>query len=299
MHYLMMENMSSNAQRYSLPCLLLLVSTLFMAMKPAVAQVTFNPTVLMMGQEDPVHEIQLTNLSDQPQEVEIIEQFGYPTSDEKGKLIMVYDDSTKAAAYGFMGKLRIYPSKMIIPARSRQVVRVQVRRQEDMKDRTFWTRLGIRSQAISEEVGKVDSVGGGTRISYVIQQNMGVFYKHGDVFTGLDLKNISHQGDKDTLDLLLSVERTGNSPYLGLVQVRLQNAGGEEIAFAEKVVGIYFDAVIRLQLIAEEMLAGSYQLQTIFKTTRGDIKDEDILRAEDQIFMKKLIIEEEKQVIDD
>lgn len=266
---------------------------LLLVQKLVLAQVAFTPTILVIEEANPVQEIRLFNLSNQPQEVEIIHRFGYSVTDAAGKLSMVYDDTVNADVYGLTENLRIYPSKMIIPARSRQIVRVQVRGDENMQNRTYWSRLGIRSQSITEEVGKVDSVGGGTRISYVIQQNMGVFYKHGDVFTGMDLKNISHQGDKDTLDLLLSVERTGNSPYLGLVQVRLQNTGGEEIAFAEKVVGIYFDAVIKLQLIAEEMLAGSYQLQTIFKTTRGDIKDEDILRAEDQVFMKKLIIEEE------
>lgn len=254
------------------------------------AQVAFTPTVLMINDDDPIQEIRLTNTSYDPQVVEVVKNFGYPIRDNSGKLKMVYEDSSSAHRYDLGDHLRIYPSKVIIPPRSRQVIRVQVLNRNHLKNQMYWTRLGIQSRAQRKDIGETDSEWNETSISYLIKQNMGVYYRHGRVKSELQMKDISYSARNHTLSLFASLQRTGNSPFLGIATIQLKNEAGKVIGLSEMVVNIFFDTVIPFTIKAEEILEGHYTIEIKFETTRNDIDDPEQIKAAPQIFTRELKI---------
>lgn len=254
------------------------------------AQVSFNPTILVFDETKPIQEIRLTNLSDTDQEVEIFSRFGYSSSDSLGNLLMVYGDSTKSELYDLSDNLLVFPKKFIMAARSRQLVRLQVLKIGEMENQVYWSRLGIRSQKVTADIELSESVTRGTSISYVIQQNLGVFFKKGPVSTGIELGEVKFEAQRDTLNIKMSLNRNGNSPYLGLVNAKVLNSEGKEIGFAEQVISIYFDSVIKLTVFTDEILSGAYTLETFFETTRADIPEEQIINSDPKVFTEKFLI---------
>jgi len=254
------------------------------------AQVSFSPSVLILDADNPVQEIIITNLSNAPREVIVSKQFGYPAYTDNGKLNMVYQDSTNKAAYNLDPYLRIYPNKTIIPARTRQTVRVQVLHQQMSHEHTYWTRLGIRSQEVARTVSEADSAARGTLLTYVIQQNMGVFYTKAEARTTLELGELSYTASNDTLNVQLPAKRAQNSPYLGMVNARLLNGAGEVIGETEQITNVYFETVVPITIHANEELSGNYRVEVTFTTTRADIPSNKIFRAEPQVITKDIQI---------
>jgi len=119
---------------------------------------------------------------------------------------------------------------------------------------------------------------------------MGVYYKHGRVTSGLQLKNISYSARNHTLSLFASLERTGNSPFLGIATMQLKNEAGKVIGLSEMVVNIFFNTVIPITLKAEEILEGQYTVEIKFETTRNDIDGLEQIKTAPQIFTRELKI---------
>lgn len=251
------------------------------------AQVVFSSTVLILDDKTTVKEIRLTNLSDVPQEVEIINRFGYPVTKENGQPLIHYPTDRTDSAYSLNPYLRVYPSKVIIPARTRQIVRVQVETSEDLIDQVYWSRLGIRSRAIAEEVGNKEAYSN-HRFSYVIQQNMGVYFKKGIVHTALELDSVRFSTRNDTLHLVADVRQVGNSPYFGIATITVKNKAGDLIAETDRVISVFFESNIAATLVLPDLNEQKYVLDIRFETERADIPEQDMILANDQIFSREI-----------
>lgn len=267
-------------------CLLLIILMLLMP-SFAEAQITFSPTILMLDDDNLVREIRLTNLSNVSQEVEIIKRFGTPFTNEDGEPGIKYVPQDTNSTFSLNPFLKVYPSKVIIPARTRQMIRVQVETPADLDEQVYWSRLGIRSRAIAEEIGD-QAEQSDQKISYVIQQNMGVYYKKGSVHTGVTIDSVTHTMKGDTLKLIANVRQQGNSPYFGIASFRLKSQEGMLIANTERVISVFFEANIAATFILPEFREGKYVLDLQFETERADISEEDIIQADDQIFTTQI-----------
>ena len=267
-----------------------------MAAIPALGQIEFSPTILMMSKDDPVQQLLISNMTNTPKEVEFVERFGYPVHSESGTLEMVYDDSISGRNYGLSGMLRIFPRKLLLPAGARQVVRVYVGHNEAAKEQMYWTRLGIESKAVQpafEDVSATNGVADNDSmvVSTLFRQHIGVYYKHGSVQTGVTLNDTEILYDRDEIALLISASRTGNSPFLGIMTVRLTGRNGRVVHESERVVSLFFDDTISVLIDRDDVPPGFYTMDVSFETARGDLSDEELIKSPRQQFATELIIQ--------
>lgn len=254
-------------------------------------QIAFSPTMLFLSEDEPVKEMLVRNVTDTPQEVVFTERFGYPRRSLSGRLEMVYDDSDSAGSHSLSGMLRIFPKKVLMPPRSQQIVRFQVLQNGAEKDRVYWTRLGIESRG-AETTEYPVTAKETPAIPYLFRQNIGVYYKYGTVDTGVRLLGIEGMMDSETVRLLISASRTGNSPFLGIMTTRLISQQGRFISEAEQVVNLFFDTTIPVSFDREQIKPGLYNVDIIFETQRADLPDEQLVKSPTQHFKRELLIKE-------
>ncbi len=237
-----------------------------------------------MKDDEPAKRITITNSSDVVQEVNISLSFGYPDSDSDGNLLMNYEDEEAAESFGLDEILRVFPRQFELAPDERQILRLQVPQSETRSrdDGLYWTRMNItsneRTRAVEE--GVEDRIG--ARISYRIQQNIGIFFKKGDVRTGLELLEINQSRDPDTgyLRLLPQLQRTGNSPFMGTMFATLRDASGAVVAESERTFSVYFTQTRPIGFDTSELPSGNYTATIRFEPVRADVSARDQIPGE-------------------
>ncbi|MDR9417519.1 hypothetical protein [Gracilimonas sp.] len=166
----------------------------------------------------------------------------------------------------------------------RQVVRLRVNPSQELQDGTYWARIKTTSTPESPpvEVGSDDNVT--ARVGINIEQVTGLFYKKGDVTTGIEVDEIQNtiieENGQKRLVILADYQRTGNSPFLGSITTTLQEQGGETIEERFRSTSLYFDGTQREEFDITDLESGQYTVSINFRSQRSDISSDDLIQME-------------------
>ena len=252
----------------------------------SMAQISIAPTQVFIHDRQGAGEIFLTNTSDSPQEISFEMTFGYPASTVEGSIFMEYDDSLNAEVHGLDGHVRLFPSRVVIPPKWTQTVRIQILSMKDRPEGVYWTRLMVSSTPLTPDIDRRESDGISTNIEYVLEQNIPLFYRHGDPQTGISVQGLESTFDDSTgeLTVIPEIERSGNSPYLGTMFATLYDNKDRLVQKHEMPAYFYYRDWRRLTFDQIDPSEGPYRLDLEFKTVRQTISSQDIVQAEDQMF---------------
>lgn len=262
-----------------------LTSVLMLAFQSAWAQVSIAPTTLFVHDNPGVGELYLTNTSDLAQEISFDFQFGYPSSSELGDIVMIYDDTLKQKEYGLDNFVRLFPSRAIIPPNQTQTIRVQVLPMRNRPDGVYWSRLLIKSSALTPDVETATTEGIVTSFNYILEQNIALFYRKGENNTGITVRDVEISKIDSTNQLLIipEMDRTGNSPYLGMMYAKLYDSSGELIDQKESPAYFYFKDWRRFVFDQPTKGQPPYRLDFEFQTQRQAISSRDLVQATKQV----------------
>ena len=244
------------------------------------AQVSIAPSTVFISDQTNIGTIYVSNRSDEPQEVSIGFEFGYPTSDEDGNLIMTYDDPEAFEKYAINDWVRAFPRSFVLGPRQQQTVRFQVRPQPQAEDGTYWTRVKVLANPQVPDIDLApDEEGVTTRITFRFEQIIAAFYKKGNTTTGVNVTNVEVRHDENRLLLLPHLQRTGNSPFIGRMVAKMYDAGGNLVRERQTTTTAYFEEIRRIELDTEGLEPGTYRVELTFETRRGDISPTDLVQA--------------------
>lgn len=262
------------------------------------AQVSLIPTSVFICGNKGIESFYIHNNTGVRQEVSISFQFEYPDSDEDGNVKMVHNDSLKAAKHDLAPHIRAFPGRLIMEPNSQQTIIFQVRGMDEKPDGTYWTRVVVTSNVVSQDIETVNLADGvGTRIDYVFKQNIPVFYKKGQVSTGLQVMDVETSFSNPGLNVIAKLQPAGNSPFIGSVSARLRNMEGRLVAEQSMSVVVYVETLRRIELpFNDEVPPGKYQLELLFETRRRDIVHDNLVQADPVKHVMPLVIEYESSV---
>lgn len=243
------------------------------------AQITIAPTMVFIDQQDRFGSFLVLNGSEEAQEVSIEFPFGYPVTGTDGNVNMIYDDSTAAENYGINDIVRGFPQNFVLQPGERQTVRLTIR-PKDFEDGTYWTRIKTTSNAQEPPVGTEASDEITAQITYEFEQVTTLFYKHGDTDTGIDIKNFTSQESEEDIEFIVDASRTGNSPFLGTIILRVADSEGNVVAEKLSSTSIYFDYRQIFEIPKEDLEDGTYNVTVTYETQRPDVAREDIVQME-------------------
>lgn len=259
--------------------LTLFILLLTLGTQQALAQISIAPIMLFMDEQNPFGTIMVMNGSEDVQEVSIEFPFGYPVTDDVGNVQMVYDDSTTAEEWGIEDNIRGFPQNFTLQPGQRQVVRLQVRPQ-DFVDGMYWSRIRTTSTPQTPEIGETSDEEITTQISYKFEQVTTAFYKHGEVSTGIDIQSMNVAQNTDTIQFIADVERTGNAPFLGSIELTVRDDNGNTVLERRTSTSIYFDYRQIFEATTNELPAGDYTAEIGFFSQRSDIPQNSLVQME-------------------
>ena len=258
------------------------ISSLFIflflfGLKSLIAQVTIAPTMLFLNEQNRFGTVVVMNGSDEVQEISIEFPFGYPVTNDEGKLQMVYNDSSDIAQKrGLHNAIKGFPKNFSLQPGQRQVVRLTVRPQ-NFTDGMYWSRIRTTSVPQTAAVGEAEEGEITTEITYKFEQVTTLFYKHGNLNTGIDIKEVHANNHEENIDVVANVSRTGNAPFLGSIYLTVSDQEGNTVVEKKISTSIYFDYKQVFTVSKEELKPGNYEAQVRFVSRRNDVSPEDIV----------------------
>lgn len=247
------------------------------------AQVTIAPTNLFLDSQSSFGTYMVINGSNTPQEISIDFFFGYAVTDETGERRNISDNEDLKDTHSVADEIRAFPRNFILQPGQRQIVRLRLTPSNGLDDGTYWARIKTTSTPESPpvEIGSDDNVS--ARVGINIEQVTGLFYKKGEVTTGIEVEDIrtSFTGDNnERLTVFTDYQRTGNSPFLGSITTTLQNQSGETVAQGFLSTTLYFDGTQKEEFDISGLPSGEYTIQVNFETRRSDISSSDLVQME-------------------
>ena len=256
-----------------------LIPAIFLGTEILLAQVTVAPSMLFIDSKSGIGNLYITNNSASPQEVSISFVFGFPDADSAGNAKMNYNDTVAAGIYSLNPIVRAFPRSFLLDVKQAQTVRLQVRTKSNVKDASFFSRVKVSSTLKTPDIGKKTTDAVTTQINFKFDQIFPVFYRKGNVSTGVIVHDVSTTLKENKLTVIMDVERTGNTPYIGSIKAELFSAANEKVALSEATVSIYFHVKNKMELDLSKAVKGKHRLVLTFETKRSDIAVEDLLQA--------------------
>ncbi len=245
------------------------------------AQVTIAPTNLFIDSRTKFGTYLVINGSNESQEINVDFLFGYTVSNEDGSRKVVYEDDEKAAEYSAANWVRAFPKSFTLAPGQRQVVRLRVVAPNDLADGTYWSRIRTTSSPVSTPVEVQSNEAITARVGIEIAQVTGLYYKKGDVTTGIDITDMSTKmGDDGVLEVLADIKRTGNSPFLGSITANILDTDGNVVTTSFVSTTIFFDGKYKHEIDLSTVQTGNYQVELKFDSRRGDVSSNEIVQMQ-------------------
>ena len=269
-----------HSRSYRLSVISLLLSfAILMGIDMLPAQVTLAPSMLFIDSRSGVGSLYIGNNSTLPQEVSISFMFGYPDADSAGNIKMKYDDSLAAKTYSLNPMIHAYPRSFLLNPKQEQTVRLQVGTKSSVKDVFLFTRVKVTSAQKSPDIEKKPTDSITTQISFKFDQILPIFYRKGNVSTGLTIHDVSTAFKDTTLTVVADVERMGIAPFIGSVKAELYSSSNERVALSEATAAIYFRVKNKMELGLSKARNGKYRLVLTYETKRADVAAENLLQT--------------------
>jgi hypothetical protein len=253
----------------------------------ALAGTLVAPTVVFLSNDQRTGRMTLQNLGDKPEEVSVFFSFGLPTADSLGDVSVRLQDSAVTDPKACLDWVKAFPRRLILPAGATQVVRFVANPPRDLPDGEYWARVVIKSQEANPDIPRAtgeDEIT--TRLNMVMQTAIMLKYRHGDVFCELELGRTSATYTEDQVDVLVEMNNVGNASYVGLLNCRVVDARGKEVATRSVQVAVYRDLMRRVEVpIPEGDFVRPFRVEAeITGKGRTDIAAKDMLYGNDLTF---------------
>jgi len=252
-----------------------------------MAGVLVAPTVVFLSADNRTGRMTLQNLGDKSEEVTVFFSFGIPTADSLGDVSVRLQDSAVTDPQSCLDWVKAFPRRLILPPNATQVVRFVANPPRDLADGEYWARVVIKSQEAEPNIPK--STGENqitTRLNMVMQTAIMLKYRHGDVFCELKLEGASAKFTEGQVEVLVSTKNVGNASYVGVLDCRVVDADGREVARRDVQLAVYRELRRRVHIpIPEGEFTRPFKVNLeISGKGRTDIAATDMLYGNDLAF---------------
>jgi hypothetical protein len=266
--------------------LILLVAVL-VSVFPLRAEIRVSPVAVYL--DDSVHyaRVFIENKGPEPRHVEIGIVFGYPMSDDQGnvKLRVMEPGESDPSAKSW---IRAFPQRFVLAPGEFQMVALIADPPADLPDGEFWARPVISFSSTDPSMSSIS--GGDEGLANLV---LSVNYRHGTVWTGVRLENVSVEEHGQNAVLLLDMQRRGNAAFLGSVKCRLRDEKGGVRQESSQLLAVYRTLRRRVELSTTACEPGRYTVEVEVSTQRESDNPGDIITAPSVLYRSEIVISRE------
>ncbi|NQT62800.1 MAG: hypothetical protein HQ556_07580 [Candidatus Marinimicrobia bacterium] len=260
----------------------LVVLTLIMMFSSLFSQVAISPTSAFLDNKQRFETILIMNNSKDPQEVKLAFKFAYPKANEAGDIELIYEDTNEEKLHSATDWLRGFPKNFVLGPGERQIVRVTAKPPRGIEPGMYWSRLVTTSSAVSAEVGAVNQTGISTQITMQFNQITSIFYKSGEVSSGVLPYKLRPMIDDQVANIFVDYTKSGNAPFLGTMHAEVFDGAGKLVQEKKVFVSVYYDGLRRLTMDISDLAVGDYDVVLTVTSGRSDIPANEIVPSEPQ-----------------
>lgn len=222
----------------------------------------------------------LYNPGTEPVEVTISTLFGYPTTNEKGEIVLRTVDAPDSTLPSALAWIQAFPRRLTVAPLERQTVRLLARPPVGLPDGEYWVRLMIAAKAGQIPIAGVsDTTAIQVGLTLEVRTIIGISYRKGPVKTGVVLSNVHAQLLGDTLVTWSRLVRQGNAAFVGTVRGTVVDSTGATRASFATPLGVYVTMEPRIANVIGKLPKGRYWLRYEVVAEREDLDPSVILQA--------------------
>ena len=251
------------------------------------AGVLVAPTVIFLSDDNRTGRITVQNLGDKPEEVTVFFSFGLPANDSVGDVSVRLQDSAVTDPNSCLDWVKAFPRRLILPANASQVVRFVANPPRELSDGEYWARVVVKSQQADPNIPKStgeDQIT--TRLNMVMQTAIMLKYRRGQVFCSLEVGQTEARIVDGQVEVVVDTKNVGNASYVGMLNCRVVDAGGKEVATRGVQLAVYRELRRRVMIpIPQGEFARPFKVNMeITGKGRTDIAASDMLYGNDLTF---------------
>ena len=211
------------------------------------SQILISPYIVYTDEKNKVNNFIVQNESNDNYEVSVSFTFGYPVSDSSGQIVMKYFDNDSSQTYSINDYIRAFPKKFILQPKKRQVIRLTIKAPDTLPSGTYWTRIVTSAVPYSEHIDTMHR-GITARIKFVLNQVTTCLYRVGNAESGVKISDYKINSDTNGTQLIINLERVGNSPFIGNLIFKIKDEKGNVVKEFSEYIPLYFNLMKKIQI---------------------------------------------------
>lgn len=244
------------------------------------AGIVVRPQYLFIDAPSKSGVLTISNSGEGTIEVTIDLRYGYHTTDDTGKIIVMMPDELQSDDRSMVNWIRAYPSRFILGPSESQGVRIFANPPSGMSPGEYWAKM-IVTPKVSKSV--VEKNKRGPAIEMITVVTVPLHYRVKPAVTGIEMlgvKDISRNGGM--VKSVASFKRVGNASFWGTLQCRVLNNAGRVVGTADRNLVVYKDLKLILEIPTDFSGGGPFTLELTAVTKRTDIRSNLLINAEPQ-----------------
>lgn len=252
------------------------------------AQVSIAPTSLFFDNQSRFSSLTISNGGNEAQEISISMEFGYPTT-KNGNLVIA-NDSALAQEKSMAEWIKVFPQSFTLQGQQRQVVRFVARPPQGLEPGGYWSRIRISSNPVSPPIESVQNNRVGAQINVIINQVIAAYYLTEGATTKLDITSVDFTQNGNAGSIAISMEQTGNSPFVGSIDLKVTSEEGNTIYQTATTNSVYTTITRKFNIDLSNVEPGNYTISGVITSQRNDISQDKLLQIEPVTFQKEITI---------
>lgn len=237
------------------------------------AQVGVHPQVVFLDAKNRTGQITILNTNEDPKEIIISLEFGYPGYDSLGNHAMILGDTVPQAKISAAPYVKVFPKRLLLQPKEDQVVKFMLRNTSKLKDGIYTCRINILSKNPPEEIDTTytDEISAKLDIQFTLRAAL--ILRKGKLNCNLDITNTEYKVDSNNVDIIFDFKRSGNSPFLGTAELSISDLDGNEIASLKEPTPIYFDSRKSFKFRKSQFVNKKYRVNLLMSNEHKDIPE--------------------------
>ncbi len=203
-----------------------------------VAGIGVDPHMIVLSPARPGGEITVLNPHASRAEFSVDLRFGFATTDSSGRLTVQLSESTDSASAA--GWVTAYPARFTLRGGAARTVRLLAQPPDGLADGEYWARLTVHARDEQQSVLDTNRTDSATvRVAMESATVIPVFFRKGDVHTGVTIGAFEATAATDAIDLRTTLTRTGTSAFIGVAHIIVRDSAGRTMATTDRQIAIY------------------------------------------------------------
>lgn len=253
----------------------LIVLIAFISSSNLFAQIGLHPQAVFLNQRNRVSNLKILNMNNQKKEISIDIKFGYAEYDSVGNFTLIHGDTLPEAKWSAEPFVRVFPKKLILNGREEQVIKFMLGNMSDMPDGTYYARIHLLSKNPPEEIDTTyseDKITAKLDVHFTLISALIV--EKGQINCDIDVKPGNVFVDSANVNFLVSINKNGNSPFLGTTEVEVFDENDESIAKTKQLTPYYVDSKRAFKFDKNLFSEAKYRVELQMSNEHKDVPDD-------------------------